>query len=276
MRRAGVLDESGPLPRSTGARGHPRRTLLLSQRISDHKRRQPFSLDRIRTVLLQRSSARLRKLAAHRRRASSISAVAQGPGAVQIARRFPEAEVICCGHQPGQPGADCRSTPAWPARRNVVRRRPPTCSTASMANSTSIVSNPPFMRDPGQPVPIVTAAAMPTTTAPRPVLLCRWKSSKPSMERACVRAAACCCTPASPSQGEQDAFPGSHRAAARCVLPGLDVRRARPRRLRRRAGHAGLRRRRAHRCGMAARCQAHPHAQERPLTESISDAGQCG
>ena len=146
MRRAGVLDTSGTLMRSLV------RASTLGERCYFHSAYPTldddavfFGPDTYRFVAaIERE---LRKLAAPPARVIDIGCGA-GPGAVQIARRFPDATVIAADINPASL-ALVSINAGLAGARNVT----PAASNllAGVAGEFDlIVSNPPFMQDPGQ------------------------------------------------------------------------------------------------------------------------------
>ena len=144
MRRAGVLDESGPLPRSVV------RASTLGERCYFHSAYPTavvdsvfFGPDTYRFVAaIERE---LRKLSAPPSRVVDIGCGA-GPGAVQIARRFPEAEVFAADINPASLALTSINA-GLAGARNVT----PVASNLLDGLDGAfdlIVSNPPFMLDP--------------------------------------------------------------------------------------------------------------------------------
>jgi methylase of polypeptide subunit release factors len=144
MRRAGVLDESGPLPRSAV------RASTLGERCYFHSAFPTTSEDSVFfgpdtyrfVAAIERA---MRKLAAPPARVVDIGCGA-GPGAVQIARRFPEAEVFAADINPASLALTAINA-GLAGARNVV----PVASNlldGVDGEFDLIVSNPPFMRDP--------------------------------------------------------------------------------------------------------------------------------
>ena len=145
MRRAGVLDESGPLLRSTV------RASTLGERCYFHS---AYPTDREDSVFFGPDTYRfvaaiereLRKLAAPPTRVVDIGCGA-GPGAVQIARRFPDAEVFAADINPA-------SLALATINAGLAGARNVTPVTSNLLDGIDgefdlIVSNPPFMLDPG-------------------------------------------------------------------------------------------------------------------------------
>jgi len=144
MRRAGVLDESGPLPRSAV------RASTLGERCYFHS---AYPTSRADSVFFGPDTYRfvaaiereLRKLAAPPARVVDIGCGA-GPGAVQIARRFPEAEVFAADINPASLALTAINA-GLAGARNVV----PVASNlldGVDGEFDLIVSNPPYMVDP--------------------------------------------------------------------------------------------------------------------------------
>jgi len=144
MRRAGVLDESGPLLRSTV------RASTLGERCYFHS---AYPTDREDSVFFGPDTYRfvaaiereLRKLAAPPTRVVDIGCGA-GPGAVQIARRFPDAEVFAADINPA-------SLALATINAGLAGARNVTPVTSNLLDGIDgefdlIVSNPPFMLDP--------------------------------------------------------------------------------------------------------------------------------
>jgi methylase of polypeptide subunit release factors len=146
MRRAGVLDESGPLLRSQV------RASTLGERCYFHSAFPTtdddavfFGPDTYRFVAaIERE---MRKLAAPPARVVDIGCGA-GPGAVQIARRFPDAEVFAADINPASL-ALASINAGLAGARNVA---PVTSNLLAGVDGEFdlVVSNPPFMQDPGQ------------------------------------------------------------------------------------------------------------------------------
>lgn len=146
MRRAGVLDESGPLLRSlVRASTLGERCYFHSAWPTDDSDAVFFGPDTYRFVAaIERE---LRKLAAPPTRVVDIGSGA-GPGAVQIARRFPEAEVIAADINPA-------SLALASINAGLAGARNVTPVAANLLDGVDgefdlIVSNPPFMLDPGE------------------------------------------------------------------------------------------------------------------------------
>ncbi|MDQ2819921.1 MAG: class I SAM-dependent methyltransferase [Pseudomonadota bacterium] len=144
MRRAGVLDESGPLPRSAvrastlGERGYFHSAFPTTSDDSVF-----FGPDTYRFVAaIERA---LRKLAAPPTRVVDIGCGA-GPGAVQIARRFPEAEVFAADINP----ASLALTAINAGLAGAMNVTPVASNLLDGIDGDFdlIVSNPPFMHDP--------------------------------------------------------------------------------------------------------------------------------
>lgn len=146
MRRAGVLDESGPLLRSLV------RASTLGERCYFHSAFPTtgadavfFGPDTYRFVAaIERE---LRKLAAPPIRVVDIGCGA-GPGAVQIARRFPDAEVIAADINPASL-ALVSINAGLAGARNLTPAASDLLAGVDGAFDL-VVSNPPFMLDPGQ------------------------------------------------------------------------------------------------------------------------------
>jgi methylase of polypeptide subunit release factors len=143
MRRAGVLDETGPAPRSAV------RASTLSERSYFHSAFPTTSPD---SVFLGPDTYRfvaaiereLRKLAAPPARVVDIGCGA-GPAAVQIARRFPAAEVFAADINPASLALTTINA-GLAGAMNVI----PVASNlldGVDGEFDLIVSNPPFMRD---------------------------------------------------------------------------------------------------------------------------------
>lgn len=144
MRRAGVLDESGPLLRSkVRASTLGERCYFHSAYPTDHGDSVFFGPDTYRFVAaIERE---LRKLAAPPARVVDIGCGA-GPGAVQIARRFPDAEVFAADINPDSLALSIINA-GLAGARNVT----PVASNlldGVDGEFDLIVSNPPFMLDP--------------------------------------------------------------------------------------------------------------------------------
>ncbi|WP_332878802.1 class I SAM-dependent methyltransferase [Massilia sp. S19_KUP03_FR1] len=146
MRRAGVLDASGPLLRSSvRAATLGERCYFHSAWPTEHGDSVFFGPDTYRFVAaIERA---LRQLAAPPARVVDIGCGA-GPGAVQIARRFPDAEVF---------GADINpaSLALTSINAGLAGARNVTPVASNLLDGMDgefdlIVSNPPFMLDPGQ------------------------------------------------------------------------------------------------------------------------------
>jgi SAM-dependent methyltransferase len=144
MRRAGVLDESGPLARSMV------RASTLGERCYFHSAYPTesgdsvfFGPDTYRFVAaIERE---LRKLAAPPTRVVDIGCGA-GPGAVQIARRFPDAEVFAADINPA--GLALTTINAGLAGARNVTPVASNLLDGIDGEFDLIVSNPPFMLDP--------------------------------------------------------------------------------------------------------------------------------
>lgn len=144
MRRAGVLDESGPLARSMV------RASTLGERCYFHSAYPTesgdsvfFGPDTYRFVAaIERE---LRKLAAPPMRVVDIGCGA-GPGAVQIARRFPDAEVFAADINPA--GLALTTINAGLAGARNVTPVASNLLDGIDGEFDLIVSNPPFMLDP--------------------------------------------------------------------------------------------------------------------------------
>jgi methylase of polypeptide subunit release factors len=146
MRRAGVLDESGPLPRSSvRASTLGERCYFHSAYPTDHSDSVFFGPDTYRFVAaIERE---LRKLSAPPSRVVDIGCGA-GPGAVQIARRFPEAEVFAADINPA-------SLALTAINAGLAGARNVTPVASNLLDGVDgefdlIVSNPPYMVDPGE------------------------------------------------------------------------------------------------------------------------------
>lgn len=146
MRRAGVLDDTGPALRSLV------RASTLGERCYFHS---AFPTDGADAVFFGPDTYRfvaaieraLRKLAAPPGRVIDIGCGA-GPGAVQIARRFPDAEVIAADINPASLALTAINA-GLAGARNVT----PVASNLLAdidGQFDLIVSNPPFMLDPDQ------------------------------------------------------------------------------------------------------------------------------
>jgi len=146
MRRAGVLDESGPQLRSTV------RASTLGERCYFHS---AWPTDRADSVFFGPDTYRfvaaiereLRKLAAPPARVVDIGCGA-GPGAVQIARRFPDAEVFAADINPA-------SLALTTINAGLAGARNVTPVTSNLLDGIDgefdlIVSNPPYMLDPDE------------------------------------------------------------------------------------------------------------------------------
>ena len=146
MRRAGVLDESGPLLRSTV------RASTLGERCYFHS---AYPTDRGDSVFFGPDTYRfvaaiereLRKLAAPPARVVDIGCGA-GPGAVQIARRFPDAEVFAADINPA-------SLALTTINAGLAGARNVTPVSSNLLDGIDgefdlIVSNPPYMLDPDE------------------------------------------------------------------------------------------------------------------------------
>jgi methylase of polypeptide subunit release factors len=145
MRRAGVLDESEPLLRSLV------RASTLGERCYFHS---AYPTERGDSVFFGPDTYRfvaaiereLRKLAAPPARVVDIGCGA-GPGAVQIARRFPDAEVFAADINPA-------SLALTSINAGLAGARNVTPVASNLLDGVDgefdlIVSNPPFMLDPG-------------------------------------------------------------------------------------------------------------------------------
>ncbi len=145
MRRAGVLDASGALLRSTV------RASTLGERCYFHS---AFPTERGDSVFFGPDTYRfvaaiereLRKLAAPPARVVDIGCGA-GPGAIQIARRFPDAEVFAADINPA-------SLALTTINAGLAGARNVTPVASNLLDGVDgefdlIVSNPPFMLDPG-------------------------------------------------------------------------------------------------------------------------------
>jgi SAM-dependent methyltransferase len=146
MRRAGVLDESGPLPRSAvRASTLGERCYFHSAYPTDSSDSVFFGPDTYRFVAaIERE---LRKLAAPPARVVDIGCGA-GPGAVQIARRFPDAEVFAADINPA--GLALTAINAGLAGARNVTPVASNLLDGIDGEFDLIVSNPPFMMDPGE------------------------------------------------------------------------------------------------------------------------------
>ncbi|HEX8478934.1 MAG TPA: class I SAM-dependent methyltransferase [Telluria sp.] len=144
MRRAGVLDESGPQWRSTvRASTLGERCYFHSAYPTDHADSVFFGPDTYRFVAaIERE---LRKLAAPPTRVVDIGCGA-GPGAVQIARRFPDAEVFAADINPASL-ALASINAGLAGARNVTPVKSNLLDGID-GDVDLIVSNPPFMLDP--------------------------------------------------------------------------------------------------------------------------------
>jgi SAM-dependent methyltransferase len=146
MRRAGVLDESGPLLRSTV------RASTLGERCYFHS---AYPTERADSVFFGPDTYRfvaaiereLRKLAAPPVRVVDIGCGA-GPGAVQIARRFPDAEVFAADINPASLALATINAGLAGARN--VKAVTSNLLADIEGEFDLIVSNPPFMLDPGE------------------------------------------------------------------------------------------------------------------------------
>ena len=146
MRRAGVLDASGPLLRSNV------RASTLGERCYFHSAWPTdggdsvfFGPDTYR--FLAAIERALRQLAAAPARVVDIGCGA-GPGAVQIARRFPDAQVFAADINPA-------SLALTAINAGLAGARNVTPVASNLLDGVDgefdlIVSNPPFMLDPGQ------------------------------------------------------------------------------------------------------------------------------
>ena len=146
MRRAGVLDESGPQLRSTvRASTLGERCYFHSAWPTDGADSVFFGPDTYRFVAaIERE---LRKLAAPPARVVDIGCGA-GPGAVQIARRFPDADVFAADINPA-------SLALTTINAGLAGARNVTPVTSNLLDGIDgefdlIVSNPPYMLDPDE------------------------------------------------------------------------------------------------------------------------------